>query len=50
MILKQKKTIQKLVQIMKLKENQEKRPHRGIEPACITKIQCLRSGTDQLQT
>ena len=31
MILKQK-TLQKLAQIMKLKENKEKMPHRGIEP------------------
>ena len=32
MILKQKE-FHNLVQIMKLNENQEKRPHRGIEPA-----------------
>ena len=31
MILKQK-AFQKLAQIMKLKENQEKKPHPGIEP------------------
>ena len=31
MILKQK-AFQKLAQIMKLKENQEKMPHLGIEP------------------
>ena len=37
MILKQK-AFQKLVQMMKLKENQEKKvPYRCIEPACITK-------------
>ena len=31
MILKQK-ALQKLAQILKLKENQEKKPHPGIEP------------------
>ena len=36
---------------MKLKENQEKKvPHRGIEPAYITKTQSARSGTVQRQT
>ena len=36
---------------MKLKENLEKKvPHRGIEPACITKSQCAQSGTVQLKT
>ena len=44
MILKQK-AFQILVQIMKLKENQEKVSHCGIEPACITKTLCARSGT-----
>ena len=47
MILKQK-AFQELVQMMKLKENQEiKVSHPGIEPACITKTQCTWSGTVQ---
>ena len=38
MILKQK-AFQELVQMMKLKENQEKKvSHPGIELACITKL------------
>ena len=42
------KNISKLVQMMKLKENQEKQvPHSGIEPTCITKTQCAWSRTVQ---
>ena len=47
MILKQK-AFQEHVQMMKIKENQEKKvSHPGIEPACITKAQCAWSGTVQ---
>ena len=47
MILKQK-AFQELVQMMKLKENQEKKvSHPGIEPACIAKTQCAWRGTVQ---
>ena len=45
MILKQK-VFQKRVKIMKLKETQEKVPHRSIEPACIIKKNCMH-GTEQ---
>ena len=47
MILKQK-AFQKLAQIMKLKENQEKKPHPGIESE-FNKTRCAWSGTVQRQ-
>ena len=40
MILKQK-AFQKLAQIMKLKENQEKKPHPGIEPEFNKSSVCM---------
>ena len=40
MILKQK-ALQKLPQIMKLKENQEKKPHPGIEPEFNKNSVCM---------
>ena len=40
MILKQK-AFQKLAQIMKLKENQEKKPHPGIEPEFYKSSVCM---------
>ena len=40
MILKQK-AFQKLVQVMKLKENQEKKPHPGIEPEFNKNSVCM---------
>ena len=43
--LKQKAFKKKVIQITKLNENHEKMPHPGIEPACITKTLCARSGT-----
>ena len=47
MILKQK-AFQKLAQIMKLKENQEKKPHPGIEPEFNKKL-CVH-GAEQFNT
>ena len=44
------KAFQKLVQIMKLKKPRKKCHICGIEPACITKTLCARSGTVQRLT
>ena len=41
MILKQK-AFQKLAKIMKIKENQEKRPHPGIEPEFNKSSVCMK--------
>ena len=46
MILKQK-VFQKLAQIMKLKENQEKMPHPGIEPELCEKQKLGVLGAEQ---
>ena len=46
MILKQK-AFQKLAQIMKLKENQEKKSHIPVSNPNLTKARCAWSGTVQ---
>ena len=46
MILKQK-AFQKLAQVMKLKENQEKKPHPGIEPELCEKQKFSVHGAEQ---
>ena len=48
MILKQK-AFQKLAQIMKLKENQEKKSHIPVSNPNLTKARCAWSGTVQRQ-
>ena len=47
MILKQK-AFQKLAQIMKLKENQEKKPHPGIEPEFNKNSMCMERNSSTL--
>ena len=44
------KSISKTCTNYETKGKPRKMPHRGIEPACMTKTQCARSGTVQRQT